>query len=275
MTILIPILIVSTIGLIAGVGLTIASSVMAVSVDETAANINSVLPGANCGACGYAGCSDYASAIAGNRDVKPNLCTVGGQTVARKISVVLGVDFEGAEEKYARVHCAGTYSKTRYVMDYRGLQSCSANKTFYRGRGACAKACLGFGDCADACEYGAIFMYHGIAVIDKDRCVGCGQCVKKCPNGLIDIASKSATVFVRCSNHDRGAVTKSNCKVGCIGCGKCVKACPFDAIAVNDYLAVIDPGVCRNCGLCVKECPTGIIRSITKGKFPQHTIPSG
>ncbi|MDR0595945.1 MAG: RnfABCDGE type electron transport complex subunit B [Clostridiales Family XIII bacterium] len=273
MTIALPIIIVSLIGLVAGVGLTLAAKYMAVSVDERAARINSVLPGANCGACGFAGCSDYASAIV-DSGAKPNLCPVGGADVAAKISTVLGVEVDAAEQRYARVRCAGTFSKTRYVMRYRGMQSCAANKTFYRGRGACPNACLGYGDCTYACNYGAIYMYHGVAVVDKDKCVACGLCVERCPNKLIELARGGSDIFVRCSNTEKGKVTRSMCSVGCIACGRCVKACKFGAVEIENNLAAIDQEKCVGCGLCVKECPMNIIRKYSDPSFPHHRAKS-
>ncbi|MDR0519186.1 MAG: RnfABCDGE type electron transport complex subunit B [Clostridiales Family XIII bacterium] len=273
MTIALPIIIVSLIGLVAGIGLTLAAKYMAVSVDETAANINSVLPGANCGACGFAGCSDYASAVA-NNGAKANLCPVGGAEVAAKISTILGVEFVEGEKRYARVKCAGTFSKTRYVMTYRGMQSCAANKTFYRGRGACPKACLGYGDCVDVCDYGAIYMYHGIAVVDKNKCVACGLCVERCPNKLIEIANGNSSTFVRCSNNEKGSTTRVMCSVGCIACGRCAKICKFEAIEIKDNIAYIDQAKCRNCGMCIKECPVKVIRTYRDPNFPHHITPA-
>lgn len=257
----IPVLIVAAIGVIAGATLTIASRFMAVKVNEAAALVKQALPGANCGACGYAGCESYANALVDNHTVKANLCTPGGSAVALEISKILGIAFESVEGKYALVKCSGTFDKTNYIMDFRGIQSCNANKMFYRGRGACSKACLGYGDCVEACRYGAISMINGVAAIDKVKCVGCSVCVKKCPNHLIDIVPAGLTTYVGCSSPDSGAKTGSACKAGCIACKKCEKVCKFDAIHVVGNLAAIDPEKCKNCGMCIKECPVGIIKS--------------
>ncbi len=258
---LIPMVIVAGIGIFAGAILTIASKFMAVKVNEAAVKVREALPGVNCGACGYAGCDDYAASLVNDHTVKANLCTPGGSAVSLKISEILGISFEAAEGKYALVKCSGTFDKTNYVMDFKGIQSCAANKMFYRGRGACSKACLGFGDCVEGCDYGAISMVNGVAKIDKLKCVGCSVCVRKCPNHLIAIVPSGLTTYVGCSSQDNGAKTHRICKTGCIACKKCEEACRFDAIHVADYLAEIDPDKCRNCGMCIKVCPSGIIKS--------------
>lgn len=258
---MVPIAIVTVTGIIAAVVLTLAAKFMAVTVNESVAQIYSVLPGVNCGACGFAGCEEYARQLAENSSIKPNLCTPGGADVARKISTILGIEFESVAGKYAIVKCSGTLDKTDYVMDFRGLQSCSANKLFYRGRGACFKACLGYGDCVKACNYDAISIVNGVAVVDKCSCVGCGLCVSRCPNDLIAIIPSSSTVFVGCSSPDPAAVTRKACKAGCIACKKCEKVCEFDAIKVENNIATIDPEKCTNCGACIAACPVGVIKT--------------
>lgn len=266
MSILLPVVIVVSIGLIAGIGLTVASKFMAVNVDETVAEVNAALPGANCGACGFAGCADYAEAVVNDDTVESNLCPVGGNEVAMKVSQILGEDFSAAEGKHAIVKCSGTYDKTSYVMDFKGLQTCAANKTFYQGRVACTYACMGYGDCVEVCDYDAIHIVSGVAKVDKEKCVGCGLCSKVCPSKLIDIVPDSADTYVGCSNHDKGGQTRKVCSAGCIGCMKCVKECKFEAIFVEDNLAYIDPEKCKNCGMCIKVCPVSVIKSTKKPK---------
>ncbi len=259
---LIPVGIVIIIGLISAIVLTLAAKFMSVEVNEAVAQVYSVLPGANCGACGFAGCEEYARQLVDDKTVRPNLCTPGGSEVSRKISSILGVDFETVAGKHAIVKCSGTLDKTDYVMDFRGLQSCSANKLFYRGRGSCFKACLGYGDCVNVCNYDAINIVNGVAVVDKLKCVGCGLCAKRCPNALIDIIPSTSRVFVGCSSPDPGAYTRKICKAGCIACKKCEKVCEFDAIKVENNLAFIDPIKCTNCGACISQCPVGVIKSV-------------
>ena len=256
--ILFPILCVLIIGVICALVLVVASTVMAVKEDPKMGQIRECLPGANCGACGYAGCDDYAKAVA-HDGAKTNLCVPGGAGVAAKVSAAMGVAAESVEAKYAVVRCSGNCYATDSVMDYKGKQSCAACNFFYQGKGSCSHGCLGYGDCINACQYGAISIVDGIAVIDKAACVGCGMCAKACPNQLITVIPASSTVYVGCSSHDKGAFTRKVCKNGCIGCKKCERTCEHGAITVTDNLASIDPEKCVNCGNCVTACPTGAI----------------
>lgn len=255
---LFPVIIVGSVGILSGIMLVIAAKVMAVPVDELFEAVRAELPGANCGGCGYAGCDDYAKALA-HDGAKPNLCPVGGEEVSRKLSEVLGLGFAGVEAQYAIVRCSGDCNATDSVMDYQGVPSCAACNYFYQGKGSCAYGCFGFGDCLDACKYGAISIVNGIAVVDKALCVGCGMCTKVCPKHLITLIPAASTVFVGCSSRDKGAVTRKACKAGCIACKKCEKVCEFGAITVTDNVASIDPAKCTNCGSCVSQCPTGAI----------------
>ena len=257
-SIMFPAVIVGGIGLICAIVLVVAAKVMALPADELFDSIRAELPGANCGACGYAGCDDYAKAVA-HDGAKTNLCVPGGAGVAAKVSAAMGVAAESVEAKYAVVRCSGNCYATDSVMDYKGKQSCAACNFFYQGKGSCSHGCLGYGDCINACQYGAISIVDGIAVIDKAACVGCGMCAKACPNQLITVIPASSTVYVGCSSHDKGAYTRKVCKNGCIGCKKCERTCEHGAITVTDNLASIDPEKCVNCGNCVTACPTGAI----------------
>lgn len=260
-----PIILVVVVGAIAAVILTLAAKFMAVPVDETAVAVRGVLPGANCGACGYAGCDDYAGALAADpANVSATLCTPGGATSSSAISKILGVDAGSAVPVVARVLCSGISEKTKDDMEYQGFKSCQANKLFFNGHGACKYGCMGYGDCVAACKFDAIHICGGIAVVDRDACVGCGACSKACPNQLIEIVPKTARVFVGCSSCDTGKVTRNVCEVGCIACKLCEKECKFDAIKVENNHAIIDAEKCKNCGLCVKKCPRHIIHLIPK-----------
>ena len=253
------ILIVSGLGLACGVVLVIASKLMAVPVDTTVETLRAALPGANCGACGYAGCDAYAAALA-QGGVKTNLCTPGGDSVSRKLSEILGVAYEDVEEQKAFMRCNGDFDTSEYIMEYDGPKTCKACNSFYQGRRTCTHGCLGFGDCAEVCKFNALTIVNGLAVIDRAACTGCGACAKICPNHIIGVASDKARVHVACSSHDKGAYTRKVCTAGCIGCMKCQKTCEFDAIKVTDNLAAIDPAKCTNCGKCVEVCPTKVIK---------------
>jgi len=258
--ILTPVITVTVIGLLSAVILTIAAKYMAVPVDERVTDMRALLPGANCGACGFAGCDEYAEKLV-HAGVKTNLCTPGGGTVAAAVAAALGVAAEAVVPMSAIVKCSGTCDKTDYIMDYQGPQTCEACNFFYQGRGSCSHACLGFGDCVSVCQYDAIYIDNNIAVVDKERCTGCGMCAKACPNHIIGIVPSSSQVFVGCHSTDKGAFVRKVCRAGCIGCKKCEKTCEFGAITITDNLASIDPDKCTNCGACVGVCPTKVIHT--------------
>ena len=250
-----PVLIVSILGFGLGLILAIAAKVFAVPVDETVSQLREVLPGANCGGCGCAGCDEYAEKIA-HEGAPTNLCPVGGKDVASALSAIMGVECADVVDMAAIVKCRGHLATTDYLMDYTGPQTCAASKSFFQGRSTCSHACLGFGDCVAACQYGAIQLMNHVAVVNRQACVGCTMCAKACPSGVIEMVPKTAEVFVACSSTDKGAVTRKICGNGCIGCKKCEKVCPTGAIKVDNNLAHIDPSKCTNCKACVAECPS-------------------
>ncbi len=258
MEILIPILIVAGIGLLAGIILAIASVVMAVPKDEKAEAVLEVLPGANCGACGFSGCSGYAAALS-KGEAKVGLCSPGGEECAKACAEVLGVGEVAVEKKTALVHCMGSYDMTSDKMNYDGIQSCSASTFLAGGITSCRFGCMGMGDCAAVCPYGAISVCNGMASIDPAKCKGCSQCVAACPKGLISFVPLKKQAVVRCSNCDKGAQTMKVCKIGCIGCMKCVKSCEYGAVKVENFCAKVDPAKCTGCGKCVEACPRHII----------------
>ena len=178
--ILLAIFIVAGIGLVAGLGLAIASIVMAVPKDEKAEAIQEILPGANCGACGYSGCSGYASALA-KGEAKNGLCAPGGQAVAEQVAGLLGIDAGQVQRQSAFVHCLGSHDHTSQRMQYQGISSCAAAALLFGGTGECSYGCIGLGDCAAVCEYDAVHVCNGVASIDPSRCRGCSQCVTPWP----------------------------------------------------------------------------------------------
>lgn len=257
-TFILPILIFVGLGLLAGVLLSIASALFVVKTDEKAEKVRAALPGINCGACGYAGCDAYAKKVA-HGGAKTNLCVPGGDAVAKEISEILGVEYEDVEEQMAFVRCNGKPDATSDRYEYAGTKTCEACNTFYSGKGLCDYGCLGFGDCVSECKYDAIHVIDGVAVVDRELCVGCGMCAKKCPKGLIEIVPLTTKVHVACANCENGRETRKVCANGCIACRKCEKTCPHDAIHVDDNLARIDYTKCTSCGACVEVCPVGCI----------------
>lgn len=250
----------------AGLGLVLAivAKIMHVNVDELTEKIREVLPGVNCGACGYAGCDVYAEKLSSKQEKNTSLCTPGGPSVAAELSSMLGGSGKFVA-KSAFVKCSGSKDKTADRYKYEGFETCADCVTFYNGDGECYYSCMGFGDCVKVCKYNAIYVDNGIAVVDKFMCTGCGMCAKACPKQLIAINPTDASVNVACSSHDKGGVVKKICQAGCIGCGLCVKQCEYDAIKVDNYLAAIDPEKCTNCLKCVAVCPVNVI-NVNTGK---------
>ncbi len=255
-----PVIILVVTGLISSIVLVVAAKFMAVKVDQKQLDLREALPGANCGACGFAGCDEYAAKLAAG-EAEANQCVPGGAAVAQRIGEILGVAVDNVEAQCAVVQCNGCSSATDTVMDYQGPKTCAACATFFQGSGACKFGCMGYGDCVAACQYNAIDLVNGVAQVDRTLCVGCGMCAKACPHGLIAMVPVSKTVAVLCSNKDKGAISRKVCKNSCIGCKKCERSCPSGAIKVTDNLARIDYSLCTNCNTCVEQCPTGAIHT--------------
>ncbi len=259
-SIVIPILVVSIIGLVCGAGLSVASSIMAVKEDERFINVRACLPGANCGACGYSGCDGYAHALV-EEGAKTNLCIPGADAVAVKVSEILGVEAEDVIEQVALVQCRGSCDVTNKKLNYHGIPSCVAAKMYFGGSGSCLCGCLGYGDCQAVCPNDAIHVKNGLATVDYSRCTGCGMCAKTCPQKIIIVIPDVTKTVVMCSNTDKGAVTRKICGKGCIGCKLCERKCEFGAVKIENNLAHIDFEKCTGCGACVSACPTGAISS--------------
>ena len=257
MDILLPVIIVAVIGLIAGVGLSFASKFMAVPVDEKQEKIREALPGANCGACGYSGCDGYAAAVAAG-EAAPDKCAPGGEGAAKALADILGVEVV-SEPKTAHIACGGNPEITKRKYGYDGMQSCTAASLMHAGPLECAFGCIGFGDCARACPFGAITLENGRPIVCGDICVGCGKCVAACPKSLISLVPKGSKTLVNCSNKAKGVSVVKACGASCIACRMCEKACEADAIKVIDNLAVIDYSLCTSCGKCKEACKRGVI----------------
>lgn len=257
MQIMIPILIISGMGLVFGLALSYASKKFAVEADERVEAVRGALPGANCGACGYSGCDQYADAIVAGAEI--NKCPVGGNAVVEQISEIMGVEASSIEKYVARVMCNGTWDKVLIKFDYDGITDCKSAATMAGGPSACIYGCVGLGSCKKVCPFGAIEVHNGLARIIESKCNACGKCVAECPKTIIKLVPAKAEVSVVCSNHEKGAVARKNCKVSCIACQKCVKECPMNAITMDNLCAVIDTSICDNCGKCIAVCPSGTI----------------
>ena len=251
--------IIGAIGIIIGVLLGIASEKFKVEVDQKEILVRAELPGNNCGGCGFPGCDGLASAIAAGT-AAVNACPVGGPDVAARIGAIMGIDSGAAEKKVAFVKCKGTCDKTRVQYNYFGIDDCSKVAVVPgSGEKACIYGCMGYGSCVKACAFDAIHVVDGVAVVDKEKCVACGKCVATCPNHLIELVPYSAQHLVQCSSHDKGKDVKAKCDNGCIACTLCTKQCEFDAIHMENNVAVIDYEKCTNCGKCAEKCPAKVI----------------
>lgn len=253
--IVLTVLILAVISLLSGLILSIAAIVMAVKKDETAEKIEGVLPGANCGSCGFSGCSGYASALAKGETTETTMCSPGGAAVASQIATILGVDGGAFVQRRAVVKCRGKNDVTSESYDYEGMHSCAAANRLFFGMGACRFGCIGFGDCVSVCDKNAISVQDGVAYIDESLCMGCGKCAKACPKGLIEVITGDNKPSVLCMNHDKDAQTRKVCSAGCIGCGLCMKNCENDAVKVVNFCAHIDAEKCIGCGKCETVCP--------------------
>lgn len=252
--ILFAVLVVAGIGAVVGIVLAVASIVMAVPKDEKAEEVLEVLPGANCGACGYSGCSGYATALA-HGEAENGLCSPGGEETVKAIAKVLGQEATQTIRTTAVINCNGNSENTKDSMEYQGIRTCKSAVQLYGGTKDCKYGCIGFGDCAKVCEYDAIQIVNGVAVIDYRRCKSCKKCVLECPKNLISITPVKPQAVVLCSNCDKGGQTRKDCAVGCISCMKCVKVCPTKAIKITNFNATINADLCVGCFECVEQCP--------------------
>jgi Na+-translocating ferredoxin:NAD+ oxidoreductase RNF subunit RnfB len=260
------------IALIAAAILYACSTKFAVKEDPRIPQVLDLLPGANCGGCGYPGCSGMADALVKGADIgsiEGLMCPVGGAECMRKVAALLGMAVANSEPKVAVVRCGGTCAVRPKTVVYDGLRTCTAINSTGAGETACGFGCVGGGDCERACTFDAIKINTetDIPEVDADKCTSCGACVKACPRHIIELRNKgkiiknnARRVWVACQNKDKGGVARKACGAACIGCGKCQKVCKFEAITIENNLSYIDFNKCKACGLCVRECPTNAIK---------------
>ncbi len=265
-------LLMTLVALFCGVVILLVFRAFAVKVDETEAMLGALLPGANCGGCGYSGCPGYAAALASGKETDCSKCTVGGQEVAAELAEALGKKVGNYVPVVAQISCQGSCLHQRNRYQYTGVDSCASATTLYSGSASCVYGCLGLGDCKVACEYGAIQIIDNICVIEPERCVACGACERACPKHLIHMRPRIEDLYqVRCRSHEKGPKAKEACSSACIGCTLCVKKCPYEAITMDNNVAVIDQTKCHHCNVCYTVCPT---KAITKGLISPTTVES-
>ena len=267
-TVMIAVVVLAVLGAIFGLVLAIASKVFAVEVDPREEAILGCLPGANCGGCGYPGCSGYAAAVAAGKD-PVNACAAGGAAVAAKIGEIMGVAAGDSVKKLAQVHCTGCGANIK-KYEYIGVDDCVAAARLPGGGPlGCDYGCLGMGSCEKVCPFDAIHVIDGVAKVDEDKCKACNQCVDICPRHIIALEPYKTKrhVTIPCSSHDKGVDARKVCDNGCIGCSLCAKSCPKEAITMVNNLAVIDYEKCIGCGICAQKCPRKLIT--VDGKVPE------
>ena len=271
--ILIAVIVLGAIGLIAALVLFLCSKKFAVYEDPRIAQVGSLLPGANCGGCGFPGCSGMANALvkgANEGSIEGLSCPVGGSETMTQVADLLGMAIANGEPKVAVVRCNGSCEIRPKIAEYNGLRSCAAMNACGAGETGCGYGCLGCGDCVSACQFGAIAINEatGLPEVDDNKCTACGACTKVCPRNIIELRKKGVKnrrVYVGCVNKDKGAVSMKACKQSCIGCGKCEKECPFGAITIENNCSYIDFNRCRMCRKCVNICP---MKAIVSVNFP-------
>lgn len=265
--ILISLIVLGVTGLLAAVILYFVAQKFKVEEDPRIDEVTEVLPGANCGGCGFAGCRALAEACVKADSLDGLLCPVGGQETMKRVGDILGLAPATAEPMVAVIRCNGTCAARPRTSIYNGTRTCQIMNSLYVGETNCSFGCLGCGDCVSACQFGALKINQGTGLpeVDEEKCTSCGACVKACPRHIIELRKKgpkSRRVYVDCVNKDKGASARKACLNACIGCGKCQKECPFDAITVENNLAYIDYNKCRLCRKCESVCPTGAIHAV-------------
>lgn len=255
----IPALILLVLAMLFAIALAYLGKKLAVSRDERIDRVKVCLSGANCGACGYAGCDGFATALVEGK-AELSSCNATSKEKKEEIAEILGLTDTGEATKVVVCCHGGQDAKDKY--DYVGYGDCRSMELLAGGRKQCAWGCLGTGSCVDACQHHAVTVKQkGYSEVSLSKCISCGKCISVCPKKIIKRIPASATYYVACSNHQKGKEVRELCTKGCIACGICVKQCEVGAITIVDNLATIDYTKCINCGKCAAKCPQRCIVS--------------
>ncbi|MEA3444543.1 MAG: RnfABCDGE type electron transport complex subunit B [Bacteroidota bacterium] len=273
-TVIFTIISLSAIGVVAATILYFVAQKFKVFEDPRIDEVDEVLPGANCGGCGYPGCRGFAEACVKAESFEGLFCPVGGNDCMASVAKTLGREAVAKEPEIAVLRCNGTHSLRPDMNNYDGAATCTISSNLYGGETGCQYGCLGMGECVEVCDFDALEMdpITGLPVVNADNCTGCGACIEQCPRDLFELrpkGKKGRRIYVACRNMEKGGAKKIGCEVACIGCGKCEKVCPHDAIVIKDFNAYIDPIKCRLCRKCVIVCPTGAIH---EKNFPPRKV---
>ncbi len=257
---LVPTAVLAGMGLVAGFGLAAAARVFAVETDPRQDDVNNALPGANCGGCGYAGCSDFASAVVAGK-AGPADCPVCDDASRQTIAALMGLEVTAMARQVALIMCQGDKSVAKRSFRYNGQASCASADLLGGGDKVCLHGCLGLADCQVVCAFGAIeITAQGVARVIPARCTSCGKCVAVCPKHIISLIPADAKIHVLCANTDKGGAAKRACAVACIGCKKCEKAFAENPrITISNNLAHVDYANPPDDPALIDTCPTGAL----------------
>jgi electron transport complex protein RnfB len=263
-------------GIFFGFALAATARKFDVPVNPVMDRVQHVLPAANCGACGFAGCNAYAEAVVEDPAVSPGKCVPGGQATASEVAALTGKTPAVVEERVAVLRCHGTTAYVKVQAEYRGIRSCAAASLVFGGPRACKNGCIGMGDCVRVCPFDAMEIDRfGIVVIDHSRCTGCGLCVAACPKNILELYPRAHRVELACVAREKLAAVRAKCMIGCTTCQKCVDACPAGAITWDDTTIRVDHGSCVAYGpscheACVESCPTFILHRMNQMPLPEE-----
>ena len=277
-----PSVVLGSVAILGGVGVTfgaliaLANARLRVEEDPRLDELSDLLPGANCGACGFAGCRAFAESVLVGR-AAPAGCTVMGEAEREDVATYLGVDAGQADKRVARLLCAGGSDVALRKADYVGIESCAAAVAVGGGGKACAWGCVGFADCAVACDFDAIVMSpFGLPVVDLEQCTACGDCVEACPLDLFTILPADAPLLVQCRNLLEGAAADAVCSVACNACRRCVQDAAPGLIRMEGGLAVVNYELIELANpKAVERCPTGAIVWVEGQQFPTLGLMTG